>query len=94
MFWVENCIFLAFFLLLEIVLIPICYMKVYLNLLKASFGFFTKVAFIMIWAVMGLLILVLFLLRDFFSLFKILTMHNGCQSFFKIAKIDEQEDLV
>lgn len=61
MFWIENMIFLVFFFAFEVLLIPICYAKVYLNLLKASFGFFTKIAFILVWALMGLPILTLFL---------------------------------
>jgi hypothetical protein len=43
MFWMENLVFLSALFLYEIVVLPICFIKVFFNLLKAHIGFFTKV---------------------------------------------------
>lgn len=62
MFWVENAFFLTLFAIYEILIFPICYCKVFINLIRASFGLFTKFFFIFMWGVFGTPILILFIL--------------------------------
>lgn len=41
MFWVENGIFITIFFMLEMCLVPIVYIKVFLNIVTCSMGLFT-----------------------------------------------------
>lgn len=63
-------------------------MKVYLNILKASEGLYTKVFYIIVWMFIGILILVCFIIYDVINLTKILCMHNGCQQYNNIEKAE------
>lgn len=73
-------------------MVPFCYVKVYINIIKASYGLFTKMFFISLWFILGGGILSIFVIRDVINLIKIMLMHNGCQAYFKQEKIDEQDN--
>ena len=49
MHWGENIIFLLFFLIYECIILLITYAKVYLNIIRASEGLYTKIYFVGVW---------------------------------------------
>lgn len=57
MHWVENLIFLNAFLVYEFFMCPLTYFKVYINIIRASEGLFTKIFYVGMWLVFGILIL-------------------------------------
>ena len=92
MHWMENITVLILLnLFYEIMLVPICWMKVFLNLFWANFGLFTWIFFIGVWFLFGLLVLCFFIIRDTAYMFYILYMHEGCKSHSKVQVIDEKE---
>ena len=61
MYWCENLIFLMSFLLYEILVLPVTYSKVYLNIIRASIGLYTKIFFVGMWIFLGNMILSLYI---------------------------------
>lgn len=57
MYWCENIVLMNAFLLYELLILFITYFKVYLNILRASEGLFTKIFYVGVWMVLGLGIL-------------------------------------
>ncbi|CAI2359649.1 unnamed protein product [Moneuplotes crassus] len=86
-FWAENFVVLILFLIYECTILFLTYGKVYLNIVRASEGLFTKIFFVGIWVVFGIAILVMFIVYDMISLTRILLMHNGCRMY-----MNEEED--
>lgn len=90
MFWVENLVFLTYFLLYEFFILFMTYGKVYLNILRASEGLYTKIFYIGMWMFLGILILIWFIGYDMVSIIRILCMHNGCRQYLD----DEETEVV
>lgn len=49
MYWGENLLLLVAFLLYEFLILFLTYLKVYLNIIRASEGLFTKIFFVGVW---------------------------------------------
>ena len=90
MFWFENVIFLFIFLVFEMVIGPIAYLKVWINILKNSLGLLNTILNCVIWAIIGVPLILFLALRDICYLIKILTYHYGC-TYGKIDELAEEE---
>ena len=91
MYWLENVVFIGAFLLFEFFILPLAYLKVWMNLIKNSMGVLNLITNCVVWLLIGIPTIVFLLLRDVFYLLKILCYHNGC----RYGKTEElAEDLV
>ena len=88
MFWLENIFFLIIFLVFELLIAPVAYIKVWINILKNSMGILNTIINCTVWLIAGVFILIFLLIRDVAYLMKILSYHNGC----KYGKADELAD--
>jgi hypothetical protein len=87
MHWLENLIFIMSFLLFELFLFPIAYLKVWLNIILNSLGVLMTIGNCISWALAGLPVMFFLVLRDACYLIKILCYHQGC----RYGKHDELE---
>ena len=79
-FWFESMVnFLPQFLILNISLFPIIYVKTYYTLVATLDEFFEMLAAITFWVPMGLLFVPFLILIDIINLIQILAMHDGCK---------------
>lgn len=85
MFWLENFFFIVLFLIFELVISPIAYFKIWINILRNSMGILNTIMNSIIWLLTGVFIIMYLLVRDMGFLLKILSYHNGC----KYGKADE-----
>jgi hypothetical protein len=80
-FWFENLIGVLFFMIFEIILIPIVFLKTIFNIIYSTSGLFTTVFNVLKWLIFGIFYLFAILSYDVFMLIKILTMHRGCKEY-------------
>lgn len=85
MFWLENIFFIASFFTFEAVILPIAYIKVWINIVRNSMGILNTILNCVVWALIGIFMMFYLLLRDVSYLAKILSYHNGC----RFGKLDE-----
>lgn len=85
MYWIENVVFIGAFLVFEIVIFPVAYAKVWINLIKNSMGVLNTIVNCLVWLLIGLFVMFYLLLRDMAYLLKILGHHDGCRA----GKVDE-----
>jgi hypothetical protein len=90
MHWIENLFFIFGFLFLELALAPLAYIKVWLNIILNSLGFLKTVVNCIVWAIVGIPMMIFLLLRDIGYLMIILCHHQGCRH----GKIDELAEVV
>lgn len=81
MHWLENCIFLVFFIIIETLLVFPVYLKNIFQIGWASMGLFTTVYYVARWVFTGLFITMYIGLKDVLNLINILRMHEGCRKF-------------
>ena len=80
-FWFENIVnMLPQFLIMNITLFPIIYLKSFHSIIGTLEGFFGMLAAISFWLPMGLIFTPCLILVDVFNLIQILAMHNGCKA--------------
>lgn len=75
MHWIENAIFIGGFLFFEAALAPLAYLKVWWNIIANSMGLLKTIINCILWAILGLPMMVFLLLRDATYLIKILGYH-------------------
>jgi len=92
MFWAENLVFMILFLIYEFTILFLTYGKVYLNILRASEGLFTKIFYVSVWVFLGIGILISFIAYDMVSFTRILLMHNGCRQYLNEREEEEVID--
>jgi hypothetical protein len=90
-FWLENVVFLALYLLYELCLLPLVYFKVFFNLLFSPKGLFTVIFYCLVWLFFGIALTFVMVLQDIWCLLTILAMHQGCRS--AMALSDELEQV-
>ena len=83
-FWLENIIFVSFFVMYEMLLLPIVFVLCLFNIGITTTGMFTTFFNLVVWCFAGILVLLCILFMDTFTLLKILSMHNGCIEYFDI----------
>jgi len=88
-FWMENILFIMAFVLFELFLSPMVYLKTFYTLVYSTEGMFTTIYNVFRWTMGGILILIYILLRDTFTLIDILYMHDGCKA---MNNIGDQDD--
>lgn len=88
MHWIENTVFICGFLLFEVVLAPLTYVKVWINLIASSVGLLKTVVNCLVWVILGVPMIIFIILRDAAYLIKILSYHQGCRD----GKADELND--
>jgi hypothetical protein len=85
MFWFENLFFIVAFMFFEILIMPIAYIKIWINGARNSMGILKTILNCFIWLLIGLFMMFFLVFRDVGYLIKILAYHNGC----RYGKIDE-----
>ena len=85
MFWIENLLFIFGFLVFEVCISPIAYIKVWVNLIKNSMGVLNTIVNCSVWLLIGIFVMLFLIARDVTYLMKILGHHDGC----KAGKVDE-----
>ena len=88
MHWLENVFFVLGFLFLEILLLPLAYLKVLMNLLTNSLSVLKALLNCAFWMIIGLFVLFFLVLRDVGYLLKILFYHHGCRA----SRPEEKEE--
>ena len=68
LYWTENLIFLVFFLFAEICLLPIVYIKTFMNILICSVGLFTIMFQCAVWLFTGFFYCIFMIGRDIYFL--------------------------
>jgi hypothetical protein len=76
MFWIENIVFIAFFILLEFALMPIAYFKIWFNIITNSSSILIMFTNSVFYAFAGFGIMFWVLLKDIAYLIKILAYHE------------------
>ena len=79
MFWLENFLMIVSFLILEFVLSPLAYVKIWWNILSNSAGVLNIIMNSIIFAVIGFPWIIFLVLRDCTYLIRILCLHKGCR---------------
>jgi hypothetical protein len=79
MHWLENIFFLLGFLLFEVLLAPLAYAKVWVNILVNSLGALRTICNGLLWAVLGIPMTLFLVIRDLTYLMMILCKHQGCR---------------
>lgn len=75
MYWIENIFFIMGFIMYELVMMPIAYIKIWINIIKGSMGALRTILNCIVWALIGLIMMVFLLFRDIAYLIKILSFH-------------------
>jgi hypothetical protein len=79
MHWLENLFFMLGFLIFEMFLAPLAYIKVWANVLLNSLGALRTICNSLLWAVIGLPMTFFLVIRDLAYLIMILCKHQGCR---------------
>lgn len=79
-YWLENIVFLAIFLVYELVLVIPVYLKNIFIIFWASPYLFTKLVYAATWVFFGPFFEVYIVLLDCFQLFKLYSKINGCKA--------------
>jgi hypothetical protein len=78
-FWGENIVFIGFFLLFEIFILPLVYFMTYYNIIYSTLGLFTTIFNVIKWLLFGFLYLTYLVLFDVWVLIFILGLNRGCR---------------
>lgn len=90
MFWLENIFFILGFLMIEFIISPLSYIKIWWNILWNSIGVLTIITNSIVFAIIGFPLTICLVLRDCSYLIRILTYHQGCR-FAKFGDNAEEE---
>jgi hypothetical protein len=89
MFWIENIFYVLFFVVFELLVSPLSYLKIWYNLAQilreslwlseraSSIGFWKSFAYCLLWFSLGPVIMLLILAIDLSNFLSILTHHEG-----------------
>lgn len=75
MFWAENLLFVFLFFIVEIIICPFAYMKIWWNIIFNSQSFFKILMSIIIFAIIGIPMILFLVLRDCAYVIYILSFH-------------------
>ena len=75
MHWVENLCFIIGFFIIEMVLAPIVYVKIWLNIILNSLGALKLLGNCFMWLIFGIPMIFFLILRDVAYLIMILCRH-------------------
>jgi hypothetical protein len=75
MHWIENLCFLFGFLMFELMLVPIAYIKVWINIILNSLGVLKTIGNCFMWLLFGIPMMIFLLFRDIAYLIMILCRH-------------------
>ena len=88
-FWIENLVYVTLFMIYELLLIPLVYLKLIPLIPWATLGLFTSIFYAVFWFLGGLFISLFLAMRDVAYFLLILSMHNGCR---ENEPDDDEED--
>ena len=93
-FWLENLVLIFLFIMFEIMLMPLVFIKTYYNIMYSTPGPFSTVFNLMRWTGFGIVYMAFMLIKDVYNLLRILSMVEGCKKEIKkhIKKSDSDED--
>jgi hypothetical protein len=75
MFWLENVFFIGGFIGFEVAIMPVAYVKVWINIIRNSMGVLNTILNCIVWLLIGLFMMIFLLIRDVGYLIKILSYH-------------------
>jgi hypothetical protein len=88
-FWLENLVYVLILAIQELLLIPLCYIKLLFVIPWSTMGLFMPIFYTVFWFVSGLFILTALAIRDLGNYLYILSMKNGCRN---LLSEDEKGD--
>jgi hypothetical protein len=90
MYWMENLFFIFAFLAFEVIMAPIAYVKVWINIIKNSMGVLKTIFNCIVMLLIGFIMILILLFRDVCYLIRILCYHNGCR-YGRIEEIGDEK---
>jgi hypothetical protein len=79
MYWLENLFFISGFLFLELLIAPVAYVKVWINIVRNSMGVLKTILNCIVWGLIGLIMTGFLMFRDVAYIIRILCYHQGCR---------------
>lgn len=92
MFWLENLVFIFAFLGFETIIAPLAYFKIWYNIIRNSVGVLRKIGNCIVWALIGVIMMLFVVISDCCNLIKILTCHHGCRYGITDEMTEEEAD--
>ena len=93
-FWFENTFFIIMFIIFELALAPLVYLKTFYTLIFSSRGAPMKVLNTLRWGLLGIFYLLFMLGKDVVILVHILRMYDGCKAFKEQGDLNIEDDEV
>jgi hypothetical protein len=84
-YWIENVFIVIAFFVFEIIIMPIAYIKIWVNLIKNSQTLFKTLVNLLVFAVIGGPLMILAVAKDVYYMLLILCYYYGC----RYGKVDE-----
>lgn len=75
MYWIENIIVVFMFMFIEMLLLPISYIKIWYNLIRMSQGFCRTLGYCILWVFIGIPVMIFLFIRDIGYLLYIFSFH-------------------
>jgi len=91
-FWFENIIALAFFLLFELLLSLAVYPLTFFNILYSVQGLFSNLFYLLTWTLIGPLVLLFLIVKDLYNLVDLMKMHEGSKAYRGDAPDPDDDD--
>ena len=79
MYWFENFVFIFLFILVELLLLPVAYLRIWYNIIRMSMGCCMTLLNCLLWAVIGIPVILFLYSRDICYFICMLTYHQGCR---------------
>jgi len=79
MYWIENCVFMSAFIVYELLILPLVYLKTIFNMFSVSSGILKTMLNVVLWIIGGLFVDLWFVALDAYYLFRVLSMFKGCR---------------
>jgi hypothetical protein len=78
MHWIENIMMLFAFFFYSLALCPLCLIKIAYHFTKFTGGFY-RIFLLVLWAVIGVPMMLFLVLRDVGYMISMMSFHNGCK---------------
>lgn len=87
-FWIENTVLIFAFVIFEILILPVAYVKIWINLIKNSHGLCKTLCHLSLFLLLGPLMIFYFVIKDVCCFLSLLRYYEGC----KFGRPDELAD--
>lgn len=88
MYWLENIVFIFLFIVVEVFMSSIMYLKMFIHTFSLPQSLLYKIGFVVFWLIFGMFVELFFVGYDTYNVFKILSHHSGHQK----IEVDNSEE--